>query len=505
LCSDGRPALLRAPVHRAAAAAGTPEEASARRWLHRHGRAVKCVRVLVLGAERREDAPGRDLDATRLSSLLAGLPALASLGCLHLRADLRSRPTAAAVRAFLAGAARAIARCARLQTLLLHITLRGGLAGQVPKALVRRLASARSLEEVTLCFDARHEADRLKWPATPSVACLVADLAGLPRLRALGLDVMNVRTEATLPASVSRLAQLTSLSLIGFRGLRCAPGWARLPALVCLELGECAFAGAGEAALPGMDALVSLTALNVWFCPSLRVLPTSLWRLTRLHVLAVWGEPRRRGGLPRAELPVAGVPAARAPCFDSLVSLTLAGHNLRAFPPGILGMTRLGILDLTCSCFERLPEGVSVLTRLGELHLGRHPLQWLAIGGALDARALGSLAGFPWLTSLVFTNCCVEFAPGIRDAADHPRLEVLQLRTAYPAAGPSSRAFLAFVRGLLQQGRNRALRLRGCAVQGAGRRDGDGFLAALQGVGWSLRDARRDDDDDYTQPVGGPG
>jgi len=92
--------------------------------------------------------PGRDLDAGRLTTLLAGLPALTSMGWLRLRADLHRRPTATAARAFLAGAMRAIARCSGLQTLRLRITLRDGLADQLPETLVRELASVRSLEEV---------------------------------------------------------------------------------------------------------------------------------------------------------------------------------------------------------------------------------------------------------------------------------------------------------------------------------------------------------------------
>jgi len=38
-----------------------------------------------------------------------------------------------------------------------------------------------------------------------------------------------------------------------------------------------------------MDALVSLTSLKVWGCPSLRVLPASLWRLPQLRFLSHHG------------------------------------------------------------------------------------------------------------------------------------------------------------------------------------------------------------------------
>jgi hypothetical protein len=276
-------------LHQCSAAAGTPEEASARRWLQEQGGAVKCVYALWLGEERGEggaaaDRPGRDLDAARLSTLLASLPALTSIEWLKLRADLHRRPTQAAIQAFLAGAVRAIVRCSGLQILRLRIVLLGGLAGQLPMSFARELASVRTLEEVTLSFEAC-EADRPDWPATFSLAHLVSGLAGLPRLRALYLMVENIGMDATLPASVSRLAQLTSLRLREFHGLRCKPGWARLPALECLMFERCVFAADGEAALPGMDALSALTSLELEGCLSLRLLPASLWRLPQLRRL----------------------------------------------------------------------------------------------------------------------------------------------------------------------------------------------------------------------------
>jgi len=254
-------------------AAGTHAEASARRWLAVQGNAVTSIAYLSVGGETEEDAPGCDSGAERLSTLLASLPALTSIKGLYLSADPRRTPTAAAVRAFLAGAARAVARCSGLQALHARIALLGGLGDQLPEALVRELASVRTLEDVSLTFEACR-ADRPDWPATFSLSHRVAGLAGLPRLCALSLRVWSVGMDAMLPASMSRLAQLTSLSLHGFCGLRCEPGWARLPALARLQFRECDFVGDGETALPGMDALAALTSLELEECPSLR-LPAS--------------------------------------------------------------------------------------------------------------------------------------------------------------------------------------------------------------------------------------
>ncbi len=489
------------------AAAGTPEEASARRWLEVQGGAVKCVSGLSIGQERCGTVivPGRDLDAAQLSTLLASLPALTSIGWLMLRADLHRSPTRAAIRAFLAGAARAIARCASLQTLSLRISLVGGLAGQLPKALVRELASVRSLEDVSLDFEAC-EANRPDWPVTFSLAHLVAGLAGLTRLRTLILTVRNVCMEATLPASVSRLAQLNYLGLRGFHGLRCEPGWARLPALARLNIVGCEFAGDGEAALPGMDALGALTSLDLHWCPSLRLLPTSLWRLSQLRCLSHHPYKHSLAGVPRSALPVPGLPLGApcfaslthltlagynlhtppggAPyCFASLTHLTLAGHSLRAFPPCILGATRLTHLDLSRCCFEQLPEGVSALTGLEDLHLGWPAPAEDEVGGSVDARALGSLAAFPHLRSLCLENCSLLFCSDFQAAAAHPSLERLTLWTAYPDSGPSCAAFLGFACALLKRGRARVLCLAGSSVQGAGRGSSSSFRAALAAMG----------------------
>ena len=496
------------------AAAGTPEEASVRRWLKVQGDAVVSICHLSVRGQTVDNASGRDLGAERLSTLLASLPALTSIKYLVLSADPHRTPTAAAVRAFLAGAARAMARCSGLRALHADIALLGRLADQLPRALVRELASVRTLEDVSLFFKAS-EAGRPDWPATFSLAHLVAGLASLPRLRALTLMMSRVGMDATLPASVSRLAQLTSLRLHGFFGVRCEPGWARLPALARLRLYACEFAGDGEAALPGMDALGALTSLELQRCPSLRLLPASLWRLSQLRCLSYLRHMYEDlAGVPRSALPVPGLPLGApccaslteltlaghnlhmppggAPCcFASLTHLTLMGHNLRAFPPCILAAMRLKHLCLTDCCFGQLPEGVSALTGLEALHLGWPSPVIKEVGGSIDARALGSLAGFPHLRRLSFENCSVLFHSDFQAAAAHPRLERLELVTAYPEPGPSCVAFLGFVWALMQRGRARALSLAASRVRGAGQRSGLNFRAALEAVGYPLKVMRK--------------
>jgi len=458
------------------AAAGMPAGAGAWQWLQKQGVSVTSICDLAVA----------DADAKRLPVLLASLPALRSIRGLGAGSGLTLRPhpgaAVAAAQDFLAGAARAIAHCSCLRRLRLIIDLANKRADRISGPFWQYLAKARALEDLELTIRSS-AADTRHGSAVTNVSRVAAGLAGLSRLRTLTLVLANVREDATLPACMSRLVQLTSLSLFGLRGLRCAPGWARLPTLECLEFGSCVFACDGEQALPGMDALVALTSVDLWNCCGLRALPTSLLRLTQLRSLAHWQTGR-------VEPLAVGLPAS-APCFAALTDFTLAGHGLPAFPACVPTMIRLRCLDLRGNCFEQLPSAVSVLTALESLYLGRLSRHG-EIGGALDVCALGNLAGFPNLFSLWFHNCSLLFCPSFEAAAAHPCLQELELTTAYPAPGPSCQNFLGFVIALLQQGRAEVLHLQYSVVQGAGQQDGQRFRGALQAVGF----ARRGDDGD---------
>jgi hypothetical protein len=388
----------------------------------------------------------------------------------------------------LAGAARAVGCCSCLRRLDLRIEFADQLADGVPGSFWQHLAEARALEELMLTIRSGG-AGAHDEVATASVPQMIAGLAGLSRLRTLALSTKHVCVDATLPACVSRLAALTSLTLNGLSGLRCAPGWARLPDLERLEFYECGFARDGEDALPGLDALASLTDLELFLCSGLHVLPASLWRLTRLRNFACWHTSY--------DPPAPYLPAS-APCFASLTNVTLNEHLLRDWPACVLGMTALTYLDLRDNCFEQLPDAVSALTALNTLYLARHCTGYDIIGGALDARALGDLAGFPSLRSLEFYNCSVQFCSSFQAAAAHPCLEELDLVTSLPACGSSWGAFLAFVtfHALLQQGRAGVLRLRDSVVLDAGQQDGQSFRGALQAVGFALHGVDGDGEGD---------
>ncbi len=479
-------AAFRARAPAPAGAAGAPAGACAWRWLQVQGAA----------ATRVSGAAAVHGIAERLSLLRLCLPALERLCSLQLAPHPDAAPAAA--RASLVGVARAVGRCARLRQLDVRFCLDDKPGHQLPDALGGLLADARALEELALKLEYR-EPHRREGPAPARVSALVTGLAGLSRLRALTLDLPHTSTDAPLPACLSRLAQLTSLRLSGIGALRCAPGWARLPALARLELEECVFAsGDGEDVLPGMGALAALTGLHVTRCPSLRVLPASLWRLARLRSLS--HNCKSMHGVARAALPVAGLPAGGAPCFASLTHLTLAGHNLQAFPPGVLAMRRLTRLDLSCSCFSEVPQGITMLTALEALHLGRT----VRTGG----RSGATLMPAPWATCRAFQTwtCCSSRTAACSSArAWRPRLLTpacgccCSASRLPPAARRAWRSWAVRTR-LLQRARTDVLFLAGYDIDGAGRRDARNFCAALQAVGFPLSDAG---DTDGEQRVGG--
>ncbi len=191
-------------------------------------------------------------------------------------------------------------------------------------------------------------------------------------------------------------------------------------------------------------------------------------RLTHLTPRLPPGAAQRGGGPERAGRAAAAARGAAAG----------PAHSQR----GAARRQHRPVRALLAPCFEQLPEGVSALTALEELRLGRHAAGELEIGGSLDARALGSLAGFPKLRRLSFANCSVLFCSHFLAAAAHTRLERLELRASHPVLYPSCGAFVAFVITLLQQGRADKFKLTDGAIKGAGQHDSQHFRAALRAV-----------------------
>ena len=192
--------------------------------------------------------------------------------------------------------------------------------------------------------------------------------------------------------------------------------------------------------LPGVTALQCLTSVvsfgdyetrSCFFDPQLVWLP----RLARLVMSR---------DMPCEDLlDVAGpglftLPADMGMLTLSLVDLDISGLGLAHFPVRLTQLRALESLDAGANGFAVLPAGVTALSRLTELTLGRlesahDPLQQDE-ARPLDVRALGDLSGFPALRKLSFCSCEVVLCmslPGF--AVQHASLESICFCGAHPA------------------------------------------------------------------------
>ena len=129
------------------------------------------------------------------------------------------------------------------------------------------------------------------------------------------------------------------------------------------------------------------------------------------------------------------LPADMGLLSSSLTHLTISG--LKQFPLPVTQLSALECLDASGNLFAKLPAGITALSRLTELRLGRvmseeDPLQ-LRVKRPLDVRALGDLSGFPALRELTLDYCEAMLCSSLLGAVRHASLVSLCLRIAHPA------------------------------------------------------------------------
>ena len=136
------------------------------------------------------------------------------------------------------------------------------------------------------------------------------------------------------------------------------------------------------------------------------------------------------------------LPADMGAMRASLRHLHIGMLGLPRFPLSLTQLVALESLDATENHFAELPSGITALSRLTELRLGRvlddddppivnDPLR--LHGQPLDVCALGDLSGFPELRKLTFEFCRVMLSPSLLGAVRHASLAVLCFETAHPA------------------------------------------------------------------------
>ena len=162
-----------------------------------------------------------------------------------------------------------------------------------------------------------------------------------------------------------------------------------------------------------------------------------LVQLPQLQRLVFWSDTLWDDVVSGAALGLFRLPVDMGLLASTLLHVELSGLGLRHFPLALTQLVALECLDASMNGFAELAVGVTALSRLRQLMLGRSrspsdPLQ-LRQKSCLGVRALGDLSGFPALRSLTFYFCEVSFCHSMLDAVRHAWLTSISFCTAHPA------------------------------------------------------------------------
>ena len=256
-----------------------------------------------------------------------------------------------------------------------------------------------------------------------TVAGVVDALVTLTGLAELELSLPG---SSVVPAALGQLKGLRSLVLSFLRHCVLEAGCLALPRLASLEFAYCYFPDA--VVLPGATALQSLTSIKFKMCRGLRFFDHQLVQLRRLQRIVFYpcGVPGGTAG-PWLSRLSADMGALRS----SLLHLCCSGSQLTQFPLALTQLVALEHLDASKNEFAVVHAGITALSRLTELVLGKslcHKQE--TAGGPLDVRALGDLSAFPALCKLYVQDCKVALSASVLGVTRHASLTKFDLQTA---------------------------------------------------------------------------
>ena len=307
--------------------------------------------------------------------------------------------------------------CPRLSSLGLDLLESAGDAAQ-PFPGAPAFAKLRSLTKVKLVFGK----DR----------CTLAEVVGaLSSVTGLTELALTMPQPAVVPAA---LGQLKSLQVLQFRRLcPCVleAGCLDLPNLESLDFSCCQIEDAevllGVTALQSLTSIVFLHGVGPPFVAQLLQLP----RLQQM----VFENIHPCLGI--ASLGLARLPSGTGLQSMALLHLNCINQGLPQFPLALTQLVALECLKMGGNDFAELPTGITALSRLTTLSIGRlvsqrDPLQ-LREKRPLDVRALGDLSAFPALCELGISLCEVLLCESLLGAVRHPCLAKFHFRLAHPA------------------------------------------------------------------------
>ena len=259
---------------------------------------------------------------------------------------------------------------------------------------------------------------------------VLADVVGaLVSLTGLAELTVTFPYPEVVPAALGQLTSLRALHLQQLNSCILEAGCFDLPNLLRLELSDCVIVNVEV--LLGLTALHSLTSIMFSGCQGHPFI-AELLTLPLLQHLKCETTRACRGS---ARLGLAK--AVAGPLGMALLKLSISGHGLAHFPLAVTQLVALEGLHASWNEFAELPAGITALSRLTELRLGRSPLLHDPLQmherRPLDARALGDLSCFPALSWLSFALCEVVLCESLLGAVRHPSLTSLILWVAHPA------------------------------------------------------------------------
>ena len=432
---------------------------AARRWLARNAAGVRRVRSAA-------EAP-----AAACMSLVCCLPALEDV-----QLCIPGMPNGGSLGCLL----EALAWCPRLKALDLCIMGYGEGAEGAPPFPADATAKLCSLTNLALSF---LEADPY------SVANVVGALAPLTGLAELVLCSPRC---PVVPAALGQLKALRYLEFVHWGPGILEAGCLDLPRLQGLAFHACKIEVENAEVLSGLTALQDLTYMQFrdgqgppFFA--------QLVQLPRLHYVAFDScDPIYSG----ARLGLSVLPANLCSLSTALLHLDVTGRGLSHFPLALTQLVALECLKADNNKFAELPAGITALSRLTKLMLGRQadvfedPLQEHE-KRPLDARALGDLSGLPALRELTFKFCEVMLCQSLPGAVRHGNLVKLCFVATHPAP-ECAPVVLQLSQALRRLGRGSVLRLDSKASYGfvgyaleeaQGRAPFQRFQAAIEACG----------------------
>ena len=261
---------------------------------------------------------------------------------------------------------------------------------------------------------------------------VVGALAPLTGLADLCLGLSH---DAVVPAALGQFKGLRSLALYKLCPCVLEAGCLDLPNLQSLEFDECTFEEDAQV-LPGVTALRCLTRIEFTGVDATCFFDPGLSQLPQLQHIVMSPDTLDEDEI-EGHLGLLRLPADMGVLASSLLHLDVSMLQLPQFPRAVTQLVALEFLDASGNEFVQLPAGLTALSRLTELRLGRavsetDPVQ-LREKRPLDVRALGDLSGFPALRVLTLDLCEAKLCHSMLGAARHASLACLCFGSAHPA------------------------------------------------------------------------